>query len=478
LLFPWNAYITADDYYEELWPSVSFEFLLTLAYNYPGIVMLFLNIRYGRLFPFSVRMAVGFVVGGICMMFVPIITTVPNVNSVASMWATLGAVFLSGVMASMLFGTVLGLSAIFPGQYTGAVMSGNGVAGIIVGLTRIFTKLAFADTVDGLRNSSVLYFVIAGLVMFFCAGSYGLLLRSKFGRYYIAKNEAATQTQTVSLLPSSSSSSSSEDEGEDPLLFRDALDSEARNSSVPNTPKNSEVSSSSYGSVLVPASADNAHVLYVDESDASDSMKARRVDQRSPLRGSTDGTAKRRRWKNPKPRSVSYWSVFKRIWPFALEVFWVFCVTLTIFPGMTLQIQSQFGEDFQPWFGIILIFIFQLFDYIGRTLPKWMILFTPRTLWIPVVLRTGIVVLFIFCINPRYIYIDGFPYLFMAVFALTNGYCGTLAMMFAPDCVEDHEKESAGAIMGFMLNLGIFVAAHLALLVLYLVNGPSSLPQF
>ena len=170
------------------------------------------------------------------------------------------------------------------------------------------------------------------------------------------------------------------------------------------------------------------------------------------------------------PGPVSYWSVFKKMWIEVLEVFWVFFVTLTIFPGLTLQIPSQFGPQFQAWFGILLIFDFQIFDYVGRTCPRWLMLFSRRTLWIPVALRTAFVLLFLLCIPPlRVITIDGLPYLFMALFAWTNGYCGTLSMMFGPTRVTDREKETAGAIMGFALNLGIWAAVQFAVLVDYLM---------
>ncbi|MDP2434881.1 MAG: hypothetical protein Q8P67_03995, partial [archaeon] len=169
-------------------------------------------------------------------------------------------------------------------------------------------------------------------------------------------------------------------------------------------------------------------------------------------------------------QAVSYLAVFKKVWVEALEVFWVFFVTLTIFPGLTLQIPSQFGPQFDAWFGILLIFDFQLFDYVGRTCPRWLELFSRKTLWLPVLLRTAFILLFLMCIPPmRIITIDGFPYLFMALFAWSNGYCGTLSMMYGPTRVADHEKETAGAIMSFALNLGIWAAVQFAVLVDYLV---------
>ena len=33
------------------------------------------------------------------------------------------------------------------------------------------------------------------------------------------------------------------------------------------------------------------------------------------------------------------------------------------------------------WFAVILITEFNIFDYVGRTLPRYKLLFTPETLW-------------------------------------------------------------------------------------------------
>jgi len=59
----------------------------------------------------------------------------------------------------------------------------------------------------------------------------------------------------------------------------------------------------------------------------------------------------------------------------------------------------------------------------------------------------------------------------MILLAFTNGYCGTLSMMFGPKNVEPHEREHAGIIMSFSLNVGIFIAVHFAFLLLYLIEG-------
>eukprot|EP01089_Gocevia_fonbrunei_P002252 TRINITY_DN1223_c0_g1_i5.p1 TRINITY_DN1223_c0_g1~~TRINITY_DN1223_c0_g1_i5.p1 ORF type:complete len:287 (+),score=22.01 TRINITY_DN1223_c0_g1_i5:341-1201(+) len=283
----------------------------------------------------------------------------------------------------MLFGTVLGLAALFPLQYTGAVMSGAGVAGVVVGILRIITKLALPDE---LFLSSVIYFAITGATLLVCIVSYYALLRLPIAQYYMAKEKS-----------------------------------------------------------------DSIRIINETSDD-----------------GSTSSTA----LLNFNKKPVRYLDLFGRVWKEAIVVFGIFFVTLSLFPGISSEIKTSTSLS-ADWFIILMNFTFQVFDFVGRTLPRFVILFSKRTLWIPSALRFAFFILFIFCIKPHIFHSDGFAYSFMVVFALSNGYLGTLAMMYGPVNALEHEKEVAGAVMSFFLNLGIFTAVNFAFLLLFLVTGQS-----
>lgn len=52
---------------------------------------------------------------------------------------------------------------------------------------------------------------------------------------------------------------------------------------------------------------------------------------------------------------------------------------------------------------------------------------------------------------------DVWMYLFMIGMGLTNGYAGTLLMMFGPERVGVFDKEQAGTVMVFTLTVGLTV---------------------
>lgn len=118
------------------------------------------------------------------------------------------------------------------------------------------------------------------------------------------------------------------------------------------------------------------------------------------------------------------------------------------------------------WLAVIYISLFQIFDYVGRQMTLIGI-FPPRYVWIPVIMRTGFIPLFIFCVRPLFFVSNWWGWSFMIVFAISNGYLASVGMMSGPQRVSDHQKETAGTVMMVFLQLGIFLGLHAAFFFLY-----------
>ncbi|EGC30817.1 hypothetical protein DICPUDRAFT_99412 [Dictyostelium purpureum] len=381
LLLPFNCFITSSAYYNSIYPNKSYTFLMSLAYNYFQWILLFVSSKIMPKFSFKSRMFVFFLILAAILFWMPFNDTVLHKNETTSMIISLLCTLLAGCSVSLLFGTVMGLVALFPGDYTGAVMSGNGVAGIIASVFSIITTASVSNTPEGFKKSSYIFFFLAAGVMILCLLCFVLLLQLPFTKYFLTAYEAS---------------------------------------------KTKEGSINDVGEVKKP--------------------------------------------------EVSIFKILRKVWREALVVFLVFFTTLSVFPGITGLIQTSESKKLgQTWFQIYFVLTFMIGDFIGRTLPKWLIIFKPNTLWIPTVLRLAFFPLFSLCVKP--VVFDNFAwqFIFMFIFALSNGYCGTLAMIFGPTKAEDHEKEYAGIIMTFMLNFGIWVSTHFSFLVLYLVTGSTGI---
>lgn len=80
--------------------------------------------------------------------------------------------------------------------------------------------------------------------------------------------------------------------------------------------------------------------------------------------------------------------VLKKIYPRAIAVFLCFFCTFLIFPSVFFRgagLKSITGDA--AWFIILMIFTFNVFDTIGRTLGGKFFIFTPKNLIIPIICR-------------------------------------------------------------------------------------------
>ena len=169
--------------------------------------------------------------------------------------------------------------------------------------------------------------------------------------------------------------------------------------------------------------------------------------------------------------STSVVMVIKKIYPVMFSTFLTFTITLTVFPGVGVSINSS------AWFGIIIIFMFNFGDTIGRfasNLPK---IWIPRR-FIPYasISRLVVVPLFFFCLDPRWIKGDVFPMILMFITGVSNGFIGSLSMIYGPQYETldtDAEKSLAGNCMSTALLGGCALGSCFALLINYLVPGES-----
>jgi len=154
--------------------------------------------------------------------------------------------------------------------------------------------------------------------------------------------------------------------------------------------------------------------------------------------------------------------IFKRIRLLAITVFLVFTVTLSLFPSVSAKIlsvnpnaSSRFFHDLFVPFSFVM---FNVFDWFGRNLAGWVQWIPAKQLWIFVVIRFVFYPLFLLCNvgGPRLVFDDdAWPILFMAIFAFSNCYLASLAMMYGPGFAPKAAAETAGTMMVFFLTAGI-----------------------
>eukprot|EP00127_Corallochytrium_limacisporum_P000164 Clim_evm25s6 gene=Clim_evmTU25s6 len=175
-----------------------------------------------------------------------------------------------------------------------------------------------------------------------------------------------------------------------------------------------------------------------------------------------------------------YVEVFKKIWHLVFSVFWIFSVTLAVFPAIAaLVISAHIPEDPNHPDMYSLLFIpvycfvgFNFGDYMGRVISG--IIWFPGPAGIPfmALLRTLLVPAFMFChvrtsaLPSPFGGSDLWPILFVLILGLTNGYWVSLCMIYAPLHVQTRDKDIAGTIMSMALTSGLTFGAVTSTVVL------------
>lgn len=174
--------------------------------------------------------------------------------------------------------------------------------------------------------------------------------------------------------------------------------------------------------------------------------------------------------------------VFMQIKVPALSVMYIFTVTIGLFPSLTVLLESmnkcknsnRMSNDlYVPLFFLL----FNLFDFCGRvSAGAFRPLFSAKNIWIPAVLRTVFIPLFLFCkISgsqlPILFHHDAYPILFMITMAISNGYIATLCMMHGASVTKPEDSYLAGTIMIFTLTLGLCFGACLSFIVIAISQG-------
>ncbi|VVA94800.1 unnamed protein product [Arabis nemorensis] len=194
-LLPWNAFITAVDYFSYLYPSTAVDRIFAVVYMLVGLIcLLVIIIFYAHKSLASFRINLGLLLFVIALLVVPILDLVyvkGQVGLYAGFDITSGAVALSGLADALMQGGLIGVAGEMPERYMQAVVAGTAGSGVLVSLLRILTKAVYPQDPDGLRKSANLYFAVGIVVMVICTVFYNVAHRLPVIKYHEEiKNEA------------------------------------------------------------------------------------------------------------------------------------------------------------------------------------------------------------------------------------------------------------------------------------------------
>ncbi|KAF5741060.1 hypothetical protein HS088_TW10G00055 [Tripterygium wilfordii] len=186
-LLPWNAFITAVDYFSYLYPDASVDRIFAVSYMLVGLVFLLIIVYYAHKSDAYVRINVGLVLFVVSLLVIPVMDAVyikGRVGLYDGFYVTVGAVSLSGVADALVQGGLIGSAGELPERYMQAVVAGTAGSGVLVSFLRILTKSVYAQDASGLRKSSNLYFAVGIVILVICVIFHNVAHKLPVIRYY------------------------------------------------------------------------------------------------------------------------------------------------------------------------------------------------------------------------------------------------------------------------------------------------------
>ncbi|KAL6983672.1 Epsin-1, required for endocytosis and actin patch assembly [Sarracenia purpurea var. burkii] len=186
-LIPWNAFITAVDYFSYLYPDASVDRVFAVVYMLVGLFCLLLIIAFAHKSDSYVRINVGLALFVVALLVVPVmdVTYIKGRTGLYDgFYVTAVAVALSGIADALVQSGVIGAAGELPERYMQAVVAGTAASGVLVSFLRIFTKAVYPQDTHGLRQSANLYFVVSIAVMIVCIVFHNFAHRLPVIKYY------------------------------------------------------------------------------------------------------------------------------------------------------------------------------------------------------------------------------------------------------------------------------------------------------
>lgn len=178
-----------------------------------------------------------------------------------------------------------------------------------------------------------------------------------------------------------------------------------------------------------------------------------------------------------------YFYILKKCAPQCFNVFFIFFITLSVFPTVYSDI-TVIDENFiipPKFFVTVTCFLtFNFFAMVGNMLPGLYSFPGPRWLWIPVVMRVLFIPFFLLCnyhpggaerVLPVLISNDWAYWIGGVLLGLTSGYYSSLAMMYCPGTVEPEYAGIAGMFGAACLITGIFCGINFSIVMPIIVQN-------
>ncbi|TSK31302.1 Equilibrative nucleoside transporter 4 [Bagarius yarrelli] len=312
-----------------------------------------------------------------------------------------------------------GYMGMLPKRYTQGVMTGESTAGVIISLSRIFTKLLITDE----RKNTIIFFLISISMELMCFVLHLLVRRTRFVHYYTSLARQGL-----------SHSKDRTHHSNQYHVHHDVITEDVRfdNGAVGVSPAEDGSAEPDYGG--------NSTYVRFDVP----KMKIKKS------------------WPGIKDMILHRYVVSRVIWPYMLSIAVTYFITLCLFPGLESEIRNaKLGE----WLPILIMAIFNMSDFVGKILAALPYEWNGVRLLFFSCIRVVFIPLFIMCVYPvpkPTLCHPAWPCVFSLLMGITNGYFGSVPMIQAAGKVPPEQRELAGNTMTVSYMTGLMLGSVVA----------------
>ncbi|CAO2829244.1 unnamed protein product [Amaranthus hypochondriacus] len=194
-LLPWNAFITAVDYFQYLYPDCSVDRTFSVVSQLIMLItVLFLIFCFSKSHAY-VRINLGLGLFLLSLLVVPVMDVFyikGQSGLYLGFYITVGAVAVSAMANGLVQASLIGSAGELPDRYIQALFCGTAGSGVLVSFLRIFTKALYPQDTRSLRNSAFLYFIVTNIFMIICIILYNTVHKLPVIKHYTElKTQAA-----------------------------------------------------------------------------------------------------------------------------------------------------------------------------------------------------------------------------------------------------------------------------------------------
>ncbi|KAM9391740.1 equilibrative nucleoside transporter 4 [Pholidichthys leucotaenia] len=414
-LLPYNSFITDVDYLHHKFKGTSIVFDMSLTYILVALLAVILNNVLVERLSMHTRITVGYILALGPLIFVSLFDVwLEKFTTRQAYVINLVSVGVVAFGCTVQQSSFYGYMGMLPKRYTQGVMTGESTAGVIISLSRIFTKLLITDD----KRNTLIFFLVSISMEMLCFLLHLLVRRSRFVRYYTSHAQGKGPGKCHDL----------RDNGTGYMVHLDVTAEEGDGGTGPSSTE--EGIEDFVGGTYVRFDAPKAKI--------------------------------RRSWPGVRDMILHRYVVSRVIWAYMLSIAVTYSITLCLFPGLESEIRNRtLGE----WLPILIMAIFNMSDFVGKILAALPYDWSGGRLLFFSCLRVVFIPLFVMCVYPANVPTlshPAWPCLFSLLMGVTNGYFGSVPMIQAAGKVPPEQRELAGNTMTVSYMTGLMVGSAVA----------------